>query len=487
MNNLSRWITVAVVLFLIVGGLLIAAVGSAGILLKAIVVLIGFMFLVHCSTRLGAAGLFYAYITTLFYADYAKLVFPSLPIGFFPDAVLLVFLLRIFLWEPKRANAVFLSKEFFVPNVIAGIYLLFNFLQIFNPALPSFLMGLQTFRAVFKIVILYWGALWVLDSEDKVYSLIKLLAVNSFFVFLFAFKQIFLGFSRYELAVYNPGVIRRIYSFSTNPAVFSLVLGMGMIYWYLEALFKKRFSTLFILLAFAIVSAMSFHRAPLFASLAAIVLITALNLKQWGFFVSSNLHKALFWFFTVILTVSFIFVAPLPPRYAEMRGEILDRFVRAKKGVQEEGMQVRVKQLAPAIEAIKKYPLGGGLGYTQLRFGSKLDDFAFFKGIYNASYKVNLPTGTGDNTFLSVAIETGWVGVIYFIFVLLYGLFSTASKLLIAETSSETRYFLSFSFGLVALVSLSIITSSIYFLVMAGALFWLGLGLAQVSWKMRKV
>lgn len=452
--------------------------------LKAVFVITLLIFCGLCLIKFSSTFFFYLYIALLFYIPYLKLLFPFLPIGIIPDIVFVLFIFRAFLFDFDKVKQTIFKKTFLIPNILLLVYLLLNFVGMFNPILPNILIGVQSFRIIYKIIAVYWGTLFVLNSKDQIFTFLRFLRINIFIVFLFSFKQILFGFSDYELTVPCPGHIRRIYSFATNPAVFSVILGIGSLDLYLKSIFQKRIFYLFLCFCYLLVSSLTLHRAPLFATFISLGLISLLNLNEIGRFSMAKMHKVIFFILIIFLVVPLLFIISLPPKYSEMRAEIVERYARASEGFDKTpSIEVRIKQIPPVIRALKQYPFGAGLGYTQLRFGKRYDDMSFFKGLQNTSFTIRLPTGTGDSTFLSILLEMGWFGLGYFLSLLIWILFSTGIKSWMIRNNPEVKYIISLSFGIMILIALSIITSSIYFSLIVGSMFWISFAISKVIWQ----
>jgi hypothetical protein len=342
------------------------------------------------------------------------------------------------------------------------------------------LIGVQSFRGLFKIVTIFWGALFIFDSKNKILSFVKILRINIFIVFLFSFKQILFGFSYYELAVYCPGDIRRIYSFLANPAIFSVILGIGAIDLHLKAIFEKKIKYSVLCCFYLLISSLSFHRAPLFATFFALLVISTINFRKISSSILITLNKTVF-FVMIIATVIFVLLhVNLSGKYMRIRGEVINRFVELRKGIgNTDSIQTRIKQIPSTMRAISEHPFGGGLGYTELRFSNRLDSISIFRGLYASNYITRLPMGTGDNTLLTVLVELGVIGLLYFILLITWVLFSSGRSALVLKNDPEFKYLISLSFGSIVIIFISIITSSIYFSLIVGTMFWLFFALSQ--------
>jgi hypothetical protein len=415
---------------------------------------------------------FYTYLCSLFYMEYLKLIFPVLPLGIIPDVLFFLLCFKLLLTNTDRVLRVFGRKGLFLPNVIGVTYLLFNFSQIFNQNCPNLLLGIQLYRSIFKIVLIFWITLLVLNSEKRKMIFLRFLRINIFIIFLFSFKQLFFGFFPFELTVYCPGTIRRIYSLVSNAAVFSVILGVGAVELYLSAIFKKEFKLLYLSFLYLCISLTSLHRAPFVATCVALIFVSILNFEKVVSFFLREISKVMV-FLLILIAVGGCIYFLLPSKLAAMRGEIITRYLSMKAGVEKtSSIRTRIDQIEEALVWLRDYPFGCGLGYTQLRFGKRFDTAAFFKGLNNSNYTTRIPMGTGDSTFLTIFIETGIWGVLCFLIPLTYFMGCLFINILLKRSKSK-KMFQSFALSMALIITISVTVSSIYFILMVGTLLWI--------------
>jgi hypothetical protein len=411
-------------------------------------------------------------------------MFPTLPIKLIPDVVFLLLLARISIFESDKIAKNILKKSLLIPNMLVLIYLIINFIEVFNPLLPHVLIGLQAFRGVFKIATVFWATLIVLDSQDQIFRFIGFLRINIFIIFIFSFKQLFFGFSDCELTVYCPGAVRRVYSTCGNAAVFSLILGVGVLDLYLKAIYEKRSAYLFLCAAYLVVSALSLHRAPLFATFISLGFLSLLNMKELSRFIAGNIHKIIAFMILSLFVMIILMTANLPAKFSMIRAEFIDRTLEIERGVSSSpSIKTRISQINPAINAIIRYPLGGGLGYTLFRVGNFSDKGYFLDDFNLRGYRIKLPSGTGDNTFLTVLLETGWFGLVFFMVLLVWTIAAASIKAMNVSKYPLSGYIASFSVGTLIIVLFSIMTSSIYFYLIVGSIFWISFGISRFALK----
>ena len=140
---------------------------------------------------------------------------------------------------------------------------------------------------------------------------------------------------------------------------------------------------------------------------------------------------------------------------------------------------MRINQLEPAIKSILPHPFGAGIGYTSLYFGTRLENFSVLKGIHN--YVTRFETGSGDNSYLIIFIETGVIGLGYFLVLILMSIVSSFSIFLKQQDKNKTSnesHAAALAFGSLLLIIIVIFTSGLYTTLIIGTFFWLWLSMS---------
>ena len=367
-----------------------------------------------------------------------------------------------------------INKRYLLSNFLLLLYLAICLFQSFNSVLPSISIAMLEWRTIYKMFVIFWISIYFFQKTINQKMFVEFVRINLLLIFIYSFKQILFGFFSFERHI----IENRIYSLYPNGAVFAVLLGIGACDLLLKYFKTGKFIFLLMMFFFLFISLFSLQRSPILASFISIFLLNIVAVKLAFNAHKKNWLKIISSFFIGFLFICLLFSFPPSKRIVYYKEKMVIRFLDfMNQGAKEESLATRVDQIPDVIRALKQYPLGGGLGYTSLRWGDRFDDESYFKGIQNQSVKISLPMGTGDNSFLDAFINLGIPGGIIFIVML----FASYLMSFILCLQLKINLYSYYSLGVMTIILISITTSSIFHMLIIGTLFWVfvALGLVQ--------
>lgn len=316
------------------------------------------------------------------------------PLGTVMDGIQGMLILGFFIQQKRRPN----WKVFRGPiSVMILIWILYNLVQVANPAAESRLAWVYTIRAVAIVMLTYFVFMYQIRTIRFLRFLIKLWLGLALFAALYAYKQEYIGFSGAEEAWLNSEGVAdllfidghwRKFSIFSDPVAFSYNMVIASIICialltFVNQIWKKVVLGLMLGLFF---SAMLFS-----GTRGAYVLIPA----AMAFFVILRINRQVL-FFSGIAALFFLFLIFVPTTNSS-----IVRFQTAFKPNDDISFQARKNNQKRIQPYILSHPIGGGLGAT----GAWGQRFA------PQSYLANFPPDSG---YVRIAVELGWVGLFLF-------------------------------------------------------------------------
>lgn len=316
------------------------------------------------------------------------------PLGTVMDGIQGMLILGFFIQQKRRPN----WKVFRGPiSVMILVWILYNLLQVANPAAESRLAWVYTIRAVAIVMLTYFVFMYQIRTIQFLRFLIKLWLGLALFAALYAYKQEYIGFSGAEEAWLNSEGVAdllfidghwRKFSIFSDPVAFSYNMVIASIICialltFVKQIWKKVVLGLMLGLFF---SAMLFS-----GTRGAYVLIPA----AMAFFVILRINRQVL-FFSGIAALFFLFLIFVPTTNSS-----IVRFQTAFKPNDDISFQARKNNQKRIQPYILSHPIGGGLGAT----GAWGQRFA------PQSYLANFPPDSG---YVRIAVELGWVGLFLF-------------------------------------------------------------------------
>ncbi len=324
------------------------------------------------------------------------MLFPTVKIGLLQDSLIL-FMMIGYLYRCYTSD----SWEGFKTalNLPIVIWIVYNLLQIANPIADSRVAWFYVMRPAVGYILLFYLTYNMLESKRDVKNLLNIIVVFVFISAVWGLIQFFNGYFPFEMnyviandAVHLVYINGRWRSFGTmaSPAQYGVLMG-GMVIFIPLLLrskmgwMKKWFYRITGVLALLAMLYSGTRSAIVILPIALMVLV--ILAKNWRLYVGA-----------MMLGIMFIGIINMPTNnYQIMR---LQSTFSIKK---DESYMVRERNREMIYPWILRHPIGGGLGSTGV-WGQK-----FSPGTFLASFPP-------DSGFIRVAVELGWIGLIFYLF-----------------------------------------------------------------------
>ncbi len=329
----------------------------------------------------------------------------TFPLGTVMDGLLLLLIIGVFIQLKYRPDWGFLRSPI---SIMIIIWIIYNFIQVFNPAAESKMAWLYTIRSLALVMLTYFVFAYHIRDLPFIRQIIKLWIALSVFAALYGFKQQFIGFTSYEEAyLYSDPIIQQLlfingqwrkFSIFSDPTAFSYnmivssLLCTGLMFKPM-ALYKKGILGIFI---FIFLSNMLFSgtRSAYVLIPVGLIMLTVMIFNK----------KIL-----IIVGVASIFMGIII--FMPTSNPALYRFQSAFKPSNDASFSVRAYNQKLIQPYIQRHPLGGGLGSTGV-WGAKFSPQSF------------LASFPPDSGYVRVAVEMGSIGLLLFC-ILLYIILKT--------------------------------------------------------------
>lgn len=346
-------------------------------------------------------------ISISFIINYVSKAAPDdAPIGLVMDGLTYLLILGFIINKLKDKKRL----GYYFDNAISYlilIWLIYNVLEVVNPAATSKLAWLYTVRTVAFLMILFYVFVYQIRSKEFIKLLLKLWLGFAFLGALSAFQQEHFGFFGWENKWLNADPLRvsllfinghmRKFGIFSDPVVFSynMVAGALLCLSLIISNIKtyKKIILTFLMIFFLMVMLYSGTRAAYVLIPAAIIMLAILKYSKKVFIL-------------VMLAGVILFVLiNMPTSNAS-----LYRFQSAFRPGKDASFNVRAENQRRIKPYILSHPIGGGLGSV---------------GIWGARFSPNsyLSKFPPDSGYVRVAVEMGWIGLFLFCllnFVILY-------------------------------------------------------------------
>lgn len=322
--------------------------------------------------------------------------FTGAPIGTLLDLLILLAAVGLLLRQIKERDWSFMHHPL---SYMILIWLYYNILQILNPAAESRMAWLYTVRSVaIQQAVFFIGAYALRHSRQGVLALVKIVIAIGFASALYGLKQQFFGFSageeawiyadpkRFEL-YYQWGMLR-IPSFCYDPTTFGILMACFALFcvalffaplrrWQRIALGAMIVSSLWVMAytgtrtAFALVPIGGFFYGAMMLNRKVLMIGGVMALLGAGFVLKSTSSGVVY------------------------------RIQSAFKPSKDDSMNLRLANQKKIRPFIQSHPLGGGLGSC---------------GVWGARFNPDseLSNFPHDSSFVRMAVELGWIGLILY-------------------------------------------------------------------------
>jgi putative inorganic carbon (HCO3(-)) transporter len=406
-NFLVRWLYRVIVeeklmnlpgiIFLISIAVMIA-MGIAGFGTMFIAGLLGILIglpVVYAIVCIPSFGILFLLVMSYFIFGVIRLGF-DFPVGTLMDGIQVLLLIGLLVKPEKNKNDWRMQND--AVSIWIWVWIIYNLLELLNPAAISSLAWLYTVRSVAFVMVMYFVFRQRIRSVAFVRLLLNAWLLLSLLAALYAFKQEFIGFSasEEEFLHSDPGALDllfidghwRKFSFLSDPVAFSynMVISSILAVCMTGATKKIVRKIALLLLACIFLYAMSFSgtRGAYVLIPCALLFYTILNFNKWVFAGSIIVGMGL---------AVLIFMPTSNPT--------LYRFQSAFKPTQDASYLLRQINQAKIKPFIMTHPLGGGLGATGV-WGQR-----FAPGSFLADFPP-------DSGFVRVGVEMGWMGLFLF-------------------------------------------------------------------------
>lgn len=401
LSHLSRSypLLVKISLFLL---LLLLSYGLAAITLERSV-LIGLsilagvvLFLSFMSLEFGLKMMLLASVLTGWFSK----IYDSIPFGVTLDLMLGMLLIRFLI--SKARNSTWSFEGDLIGKLIL-IWIVLNLIQVANPYAVSSTAWLFCVRSMALLFLVYFIACHVFDSYNKIISNIKYILALGVMTALYGLKQEFLGYTDFELNWLYSDPLRaqliiqwsriRPFSFCSDPTTFgiymtllgtlSLVLSFGA--------FKIRYRMLLFFAGIIMFLSMFYggSRTPMVLVPVGLIIYALLTLKKEVFVILSILG---------IIGTGLI----LKSTGSAVMYRIKSAFIPS---LSEDTMLIREENRTFIQPYIHTHPIGLGLGRIGI-WGDRFSPDDFLAGFAH------------DSGLLRIAIELGWLYLIFYMFFL---------------------------------------------------------------------
>lgn len=316
----------------------------------------------------------------------------NFPFGTMMDGLQVLLFLGFFIKQRAKPNWVILKGPV---SVMILIWILFNILEIANPAAESRLAWVYTIRSVALVMLTYFVFIYNIRSVEFIRLILKTWIFLAVCAALWGLKQEYIGFSAAEEAYLHsdPNIAGllfieghwRKFSFLSDPVAFSYNMVVASI------------------LCMALMSGpIKFWKKIVLAVITVVLLMGMLTTATRGAYVLIPVALILFAilkFNMRILRLSivgaFVMIVLI---FIPTSNPTLYRFQSAFKPSEDASFNVRKANQKRIQPYILSHPMGGGLGAT----GAWGQRFA------PNSYLANFPPDSG---YVRVAVELGWLGL----------------------------------------------------------------------------
>ncbi len=283
------------------------------------------------------------------------------------------------------------------------IWIQYNLLQVFNPWAESQMAWVYTIRSVALLLALYFVGCYAFRNLQRIKTVVKVIVILSFLSALYGLKQEWWGFSNAEWAWLHADAERfmlffqwgrmRIFSFFSDPTTYGILMAYMSIFCFVMATAPlavwKRVGLVVAGIAMWLALAYSGSRTPVVMVAAGLAFVFLLTLNRRTLIGGAILF---------LLGTAFMMKSTSNP--------VIYRVQSAFRPGQDASVKVRLfnqKRIQPFVQ---RHPFGAGLGST----GFWAKRFSPHSWLANFAH---------DSQYVRLAVETGWVGLLIYMALLL--------------------------------------------------------------------
>jgi len=317
------------------------------------------------------------------------------PLGTLMDGMILFFILGLFIQKKKKKEWEIFKGPI---SIVVLVWIIYNLLEVINPAAESRLAWVYTVRSVAVIMLMYFIFIYNIRTKEFIILIFKLWLILSFFAALYGLKQQFIGFTDFEekylysdpniaLLLFINGEWRK-FSIFTDPVAFSYNMVVSS------------------LLCIGLMTGpMQLYKKYLLGICAATCLFSMLYSGTRGAFVLPPIAMVMFAILrfnkkVLLMGIVGAFLMAILI-FMPTSNQAIYRFQSAFNPSEDASFNVRKLNQKRIQPYILSHPMGGGLGAT----GTWGQRFA------PQSFLAQFPPDSG---YVRVAVEMGWIGLLLF-------------------------------------------------------------------------
>lgn len=322
--------------------------------------------------------------------------FMNVPIGTLLDLLILIGAVGILLRQIKERDWSFAKYPL---SYMILIWLYYNVMQVLNPYAESKMAWLYTVRSVaIQQVVFFIGAYAFRNNRKGIFAVLKLIIVMCFASALYGLKQQFYGFGAAETAwvmadperfqLYYQWNMMRIPSFCYDPTTFGILMACFAIFCLALVIgpTKPRQKLLLAIMFICALWAMAYTGTR-----------TAFALVPVGavFYAGLVLNRKVMLIAGIFAVLGTGFVLK------STNSGVIFRIQSAFKPGKDDSMNLRLENQKKIQPYIQSHPIGGGLGSC---------------GVWGKRFNPDseLSKFPHDSSFVRMAVELGWVGLILY-------------------------------------------------------------------------
>lgn len=317
------------------------------------------------------------------------------PLGTVMDGMIVLLILGLFIQKKRKKEWSIFKGPI---SVVILVWIIYNLLEVINPAAESRLAWVYTVRTVAVIMVVYFIFIYNIRTKELVVLILKLWLILSFLAALYGLKQQFIGFTGFEEKYLNsdPNIKQllfiggqwRKFSIFTDPVAFSynMVVSSLLCFGLMTGPIQSYKKFLLGICAATCLFSMLYSgtRGAYVLPPAAMVMFAILRFSKKVFFM--GIFGALFMAIIIFMPSS---------------NQAINRFQSAFKPSEDASFNVRKANQKRIQPYILSHPMGGGLGATGM----------WGKRFAPQSFLASFPPDSG---YVRVAVEMGWIGLLLF-------------------------------------------------------------------------
>lgn len=336
----------------------------------------------------------------------------DIPVGLAMDGMLIVTYIAVFFnrfreridWKPAKKDV----------TLLAAIWFAYTLMELVNPEAGSLAAWFSGRGLGLYMMLIIPLTLLLVDSKHKLDMIFLIWAIFSILVSVKGIMQIRIGVDAWERAWLDAGNAKthilfgklRAFSFLSDAGQFGANQGFsGLVALIVSMAQKKWYKRLFFLL----VAGLAFYGLIISGTRGAL----SVPITGFALFILLRKNKPLLISGIIVLSSVFVFF-----KYTTIgQGNAEIRRMRTAFDPKDASLQVRLENQNKLKTYLATRPFGGGIGHAGVKAQRYLPD----------AYLSSIPTDSG---YVLIWAETGIVGLILYLFVLLYVLVKSSYRIM---------------------------------------------------------